>query len=75
MRESWLSATVSSASRALDERVNLKHVHRRLQAVSKVLIVTTFFEDALRVLLTFSVQQASPHACSFLHPRPREPSR
>ena len=52
-----LSGSVGAVSRALDERVNLKHVHRRLQAVSKVLIVTTFFEDALRVLLTFNVQQ------------------
>jgi len=43
----------------IDERFNLKHVHRRLQAVSKVLIVTTFMEDAMRVVLTFSVQQKS----------------
>ena len=31
----------------------------QLQAAAKVLIVTTFVEDALRVLLTFSVQQNS----------------
>ena len=55
-------------SRALDERVNLKHVHRRLQAISKVLIVTTFFEDALRVLLTFSVQQNSMRIAGWRSP-------
>ena len=46
-------------ARAVDERVSLKHVHKRLGALAKVLIVTTFMEDALRVLLTFSVQQQS----------------
>lgn len=57
--QGFFSSKYAAASRALDERVNLKSVHRRLQAVAKVLIVTTFFEDALRVLLTFSVQQNS----------------
>ena len=56
---SAISSKLEALSRSLDERVNLKHVHRRLQAFAKVLIVTTFFEDALRVLLTFSVQQNS----------------
>jgi len=50
------------------QRVNLKHVHRRLQAVAKVLIVTTFFEDALRVLLTFSVQQNSMRIAGWRSP-------
>ena len=49
----------TSLARAVDERVSLKHVHKRLGALAKVLIVTTFMEDALRVLLTFSVQQQS----------------
>jgi hypothetical protein len=44
---------------AVEERVNLKRVHRRLQTLAKLLIVTTFIEDALRVLTTFSVQRQS----------------
>ena len=47
---------ISSLLRSLDERISLKHVHRRLQAVAKVLIVTTFVEDALEC--------SSPSACS-----------
>ena len=39
--------------------MGLKKVHYRLGAIAKVLIVTTFVEDSLRVLLTFSVQQQS----------------
>ena len=54
--------------RALDERVNLKHAHRQLQAVAKVLIVTTFLEDALRVLITFSVQQQSMRIAGWRSP-------
>ena len=50
---------LAEALRALDDRLNLQSVHRRLQAAAKVLIVTTFVEDSLRVLLTFSVQQQS----------------
>jgi len=37
----------------------LKHVHRRLGAFAKVLIVTTFLEDAMRCVLTFREQQQS----------------
>ena len=64
----WLTRKLSAVSRQLDERVNLKFVHRRLQAVAKVLIVTTFFEDALRVLLTFSVQQNSMRIAGWRSP-------
>ncbi|KAL1500437.1 hypothetical protein AB1Y20_013094 [Prymnesium parvum] len=53
----WLAERVAAASRELDARFNIKTVHRRLQAVAKVLIVTTFMEDALRAVLTFEVQQ------------------
>ena len=66
--ESWLTSRLNALSRSLDERVNLKHVHRRLQAFAKVLIVTTFFEDALRVLLTFSVQQNSMRIAGWRSP-------
>jgi len=59
---------ISSLLRSLDERISLKHVHRRLQAVAKVLIVTTFVEDALRVLLTFSVQQQSMKIAGWENP-------
>ena len=54
-----LAAPINALARSLDERVNLKHMHRQLQAVAKVLIVTTFIEDALRCIITFSVQQQS----------------
>ena len=65
-----LADAVASTSRALDERVSggLKRVHRRLQALAKVLVVTTFFEDALRVLLTFSVQQNSMRIAGWQSP-------
>lgn len=43
-------------------------MHRRLQALAKVLIVTTFFEDALRVLLTFTVQQNSMRIAGWRSP-------
>jgi len=59
---SWLimlTAPITVLAKALDERVNLKRVHRKLQAVARVMIVITFLEDALRCLLTFSVQQQS----------------
>jgi len=68
MAEAWVSSRLGALSRAIDERVNLKHVHRRLQAVAKVLIVTTFVEDALRVLLTFSVQQNSMRIAGWQSP-------
>ena len=54
-----LTAPITVLAKALDERVNLKRVHRKLQAVARVMIVITFLEDALRCLLTFSVQQQS----------------
>jgi len=54
-----LSAQIERASQALDERFNLKHAHRQMQGLAKVLIVTTFMEDAIRVLITFSTQQQS----------------
>ena len=56
---SMLTAPITLLAKALDERVNLKRVHRKLQAVARVMIVITFLEDALRCLLTFSVQQQS----------------
>ena len=62
------SRLVEKWSKAVDERVNLKHVHRQLQALAKVLIVTTFVEDALRVLLTFSVQQNSMRIAGWQSP-------
>ena len=46
-------------ARAVDASVGLKKVHYRLGAIAKVLIVTTFVEDALRVILSFGVQQES----------------
>ena len=55
----FIADKIAETSRELDARFNLKHVHKRLQAIAKVLIVTTFMEDALRVLLTFQVQQNS----------------
>jgi hypothetical protein len=53
---------------AVEERVNLKRVHRRLQTLAKVLIVTTFIEDALRVLTTFTVQQQSMEIAGWKSP-------
>lgn len=53
---------------AVEERVNLKRVHRRLQTLAKLLIVTTFIEDALRVLTTFSVQQQSMEIAGWSSP-------
>jgi len=41
---------------AVDERVSLKHVHRRLQAFARVLIVGTFMDDALRVTCDYPGQ-------------------
>ena len=46
-------------ARTLDARVNLKHVHRRLELVARAMIVTTFIEDALRCLFGFSGQRQS----------------
>jgi len=46
-------------ARAVDASVGLRKVHYRLGAIAKVLIVTTFVEDALRVILSFGVQQES----------------
>ena len=69
---SFISSKLNALSRHLDERVNLKSVHRLLQAVAKVLIVTTFFEDALRVLLTFSVQQNSMRIAGWQSPAGRQ---
>jgi len=43
----------------VDEKVGLKNAYRRLAWLAKVLIVTTFLEDALRVALTFSEQRQS----------------
>ena len=65
---SAISSKLEALSRSLDERVNLKHAHRKMQAVAKVLIVTTFVEDALRVLLTFSVQQNSMRIAGWQSP-------
>ena len=64
MSLSWFAVT----SRALDARLSLKLMHRKMQVVAKVLIVTTFFEDALRVLLTFSVQQNSMRIAGWQSP-------
>lgn len=50
---------IAALSRRIDERINLKQAHRRLQLVAKVLIVTTFFEDALRAVFTFQIQKDS----------------
>ena len=46
-------------SRFIDERASIRSMHRRLQVVAKALIVTTFAEDAMRVLFTYEVQQSS----------------
>ena len=46
-------------ARAVDASVGLRKVHYRLGAIAKILIVTTFVEDALRVILSFGVQQES----------------
>jgi len=53
---------------AVEERVNVKHVHRRLQTAAKLLIITTFVEDSLRVLTTFSVQQQSMEIAGWRSP-------
>jgi len=53
---------------AVEARINLKHVHRRLQVVAKLLIVATFVEDALRVLFTFGVQQQSMEIAGWSSP-------
>eukprot|EP00967_Tisochrysis_lutea_P148448 scaffold283676_cov27-Tisochrysis_lutea.AAC.3 len=42
-------APVTRLLTAVDERVSLKHVHRRLQSIARLLIVSTFIDDALRV--------------------------
>ena len=55
----WLTNKIADTSREIDARFNIKTVHRRLQALAKVLIVTTFMEDALRVFISFHVQQNS----------------
>jgi len=55
-------------ARALDERVNLKRVHRSLAWLAKVLIVLTFMEDALRVPFTFEYQQESMQTASWQTP-------
>lgn len=44
-----LSKRLQSVLAIIDERVSLKHVHRRLQGFARVLIVGTFMDDALRV--------------------------
>lgn len=54
--------------RAVDEGVGLKRVYRSLGFIAKVLIVTTFVEDALRVVLTFSEQQQSMQTAGWQTP-------
>jgi len=41
---------------AIDVRVNLKHVYRRLQLTARFLIVGTFMDDAVRVLCDYRGQ-------------------
>jgi len=43
-------AAFKEVSAAIDARINIKHVHRRLQIAARLLIVGTFIDDALRVL-------------------------
>lgn len=64
----WPAERIADCSRALDARFNIKWVHRRLQAAAKLLIVTTFIEDALRAGLTFSVQQNSMRIAGWQSP-------
>jgi len=64
----WLADKIADTSRELDARFNLKTVHRRLQNLAKVMIVTTFLEDAMRVLLTFHVQQNSMRIAGWKSP-------
>lgn len=52
-------ATLATVLQAIDERVSLKHVHRRLQAFARVLIVGTFMDDALRVMCDYRGQAAT----------------
>ena len=63
-----LSAPITAVAQLLDARVNLKHVHRQCQAVAKTLIVTTFLEDSIRCLITFSVQQQSMRIAGWQDP-------
>ncbi|EOD11336.1 hypothetical protein EMIHUDRAFT_465064 [Emiliania huxleyi CCMP1516] len=53
---------------AVEARINLKHVHRRLQVVAKLLIVATFVEDALRMLFKFDQQQQSMEIAGWTSP-------
>ncbi len=50
---------LDDALRRVDERISLKHVHRRLQLFAKLLITATFVEDAARILTSYSVQVSS----------------
>lgn len=52
-------AALATVLQAIDERVSLKHVHRRLQAFARVLIVGTFMDDALRVMCDYRGQAAT----------------
>ena len=50
-------ATVKTLARDRDEELSLMHGRFWLEYVARVLIVLTFMEDAIRCLITFSVQQ------------------
>ena len=62
-----MSKLLGNLARQLDERVNLKHMHRQLQAIARVMIVTTFLEDSIRCIITFSVQQQSMRIAGWQH--------
>ena len=50
---------MDSLARAVDDAVGLRTLHRRTGSLAKFLIVATFLEDAVRVVLTFGAQQQS----------------
>ena len=54
-----MSAPLDALSRALDARVNLKHVHRRLEVAGRVLIVVTFFEPPLWAVRALMLSRTS----------------
>ena len=60
-----LAALIRAPLAAIDERVNLKHVHRRLQVIARVLIISTFVDDTLRVACDYSGQVESMRVVGF----------
>jgi len=47
---------MTALAHRLDEKVNLKHVYRRVQALARLLVVFTFADDAVRVATDYRGQ-------------------